>query len=461
MLGYYETGKDTKLVVDAGPKGLGAILYQSKKGRWQPITCSSRSLTETEQKYSQLDREALAIRWACEKNYLYLIGSKFKVITDHQPLAPIFNNKHSRPPMRIEKWLTYLQQFEFIVEYQPGNINTADYLSCHPLQLTAKDKKNGEQRGEVVCRLAQSVVPRAMSMTEIQEATAKDEVLQELIPLIGETIPERVRTHPKLYNYFCVFNEFSCVNKVVLRGNQIVIPAALQEKVLDMCHEGHLGIVKSKQRLTSKDLFPGIDKRMEIKVRGCILCQAATSKTTRVPLTMTETPDCVWQRVAMEFTGPFPSGEMIIVIIDEKSRFPEVEIVKNTLFKELEFALKKKFSRYGHPEQIKSDNGPPFSSHEFREYCEINGIKHHRITPLWPEANGLVENFMKTINKSIRTATTTGQNWRHELYVTLAAHREIPHSVTGVSLSFMMFNRQPRNKLPHLCEIIFKNGPIF
>ena len=65
VVGYYEIGRETKLKVDAGPNGLGLIFLQKKEGdQWQPVECASRSLTETEKRYSQLEKEALAIRWA-------------------------------------------------------------------------------------------------------------------------------------------------------------------------------------------------------------------------------------------------------------------------------------------------------------------------------------------------------------------------------------------------------------
>ena len=116
VLGYYQVGLETNLMVDAGPTGLGLLLLQKSDDRWKPIVCASRRLTETEQRYSQLEREALAIRWACERCYTYLMGSTFTVLSDHKPLESLMNNANSRPPMRIERWLMYLQQFDFKVK---------------------------------------------------------------------------------------------------------------------------------------------------------------------------------------------------------------------------------------------------------------------------------------------------------------------------------------------------------
>ena len=141
VLGYYEAGLETRLLVDAGPNGLGLVLLQRKTEGWKAVECASRSLTKVEKRYSQIDCEALAIRWACERCYLYLIGSSFTIEIDHQPLIPLFNNFHSRPPMRIERWLLNLQQFDFELKYCLGSKNAADFLSRHIIPLTKSEER--------------------------------------------------------------------------------------------------------------------------------------------------------------------------------------------------------------------------------------------------------------------------------------------------------------------------------
>ena len=102
VLGYYELNQPTKLMVDAGPEGLGLILAQKKSHGWQAVVCHSRSLTPAERNYSQMEREALAIRWACERCYVYLIGGKFTIITDHQPLLPMLPMEYADTKRRTE-----------------------------------------------------------------------------------------------------------------------------------------------------------------------------------------------------------------------------------------------------------------------------------------------------------------------------------------------------------------------
>ena len=290
VFGYYQVGLETNLMVDAGPTGLGLLLLQKSDDRWKPIVCASRRLTETEQRYSQLEREALAIRWACERCYTYLIGSTFTVLSDNKALDSLMNNANSRPPMRIERWLIYLQQFDFKVKHQPGKINGADYLSRHAMPLSPKDRRSFTYREATVRQLVLSVVPRAVSLTEIQTATAQDPQLTKLLPLLLSGDKEGVKADSTISQFHQVFDELSHAENVILRGSQIVVPTALQDRVLEICHEAHLGIAKSKQLLHSKVWFTGIDKKMEAKISGCIPCQAAIPRKQRDPLCMAEIP---------------------------------------------------------------------------------------------------------------------------------------------------------------------------
>ena len=277
-------------MVDAGPTGLGLLLLQKSDDRWKPIVCASRRLTDTEQRYSQLEREALAMRWACERCYTYLIGSTFTVLSDHKALESLMNNANSRPPMRIERWLMYLQQFDFKVKYQPGYFNGADYLSRHAMPLSPKDRRSISYREATVRQLVLNVVPRALSLKEIQTATAHDPQLMKLLPLLLSGDKEGVKADSIISQLHQLFDELSHAENVILRGSQIIVLTALHYRVLEICHEAHLGIVKSKQLLHSKVWFTGIDKKMEAKISGCIPCQAAIPRKQRDPLGMTKIP---------------------------------------------------------------------------------------------------------------------------------------------------------------------------
>ncbi|KAK3706244.1 hypothetical protein QZH41_008631, partial [Actinostola sp. cb2023] len=106
---------------------------------------------------------------------------------------------------------------------------------------------------------------------------------------------------------------------------------------------------------------------------------------------------------SMDF-AELPTGDYLLVLIDDYSRFPMVEIIKSTSSRTVIPCLDKIFSEYGIPEMLRSDNGPPFNGNAFREFANYLGFLHRKITPYWPRANGEAERFMRTIKKAVNAA---------------------------------------------------------
>ena len=112
--------------------GLGAILLQRTKGAVCPVAYVSRTLTDVEGRYSQTEKEALVVVWACERFHIYLYGKPFTLFTDHKPLEIIYSPK-SKPPPRIERWALHLQPYQFTIVHMAGKTNPANVLSRLPL----------------------------------------------------------------------------------------------------------------------------------------------------------------------------------------------------------------------------------------------------------------------------------------------------------------------------------------
>lgn len=139
-----------------------------------------------------------------------------------------------------------------------------------------------------------------------------------------------------------------------------------------------------------------------------------------------------------------------MVIIDKRSRYPEIAFLKSTTAKSLIDVLNKTFATFGNPSKVITDNGPPFPSHELRNFMEENGVIHHRITPIWPQANGQVENFNKPLMKAIRTAYIEGKDLETETYKFLRQYRATPHAVTKEAPADLMFGRKLQHAIPHI-----------
>lgn len=451
VMKYFNPSLETELIVDASPVGLGAILTQfTADGGMNIIAYASRSLTDCESRYSQTEREALAVIWGVEHFHLYLYGSSFRVITDHKPLETIFNNPTCKATARLERLQLRLQPYETAVVYKPGADNPADYMSRHPDPKQSQTPRHLSRVDAYVNFVITNAIPSAVTLQEIKDATATDETLQNLARVI--TTQKWHEVGKDVGQYQQIKQELSVSNGVILRGTRIIVPGRLRQRVIMLAHSGHQGIVKTKRFLRDSDWFPGIDKMVEEMVRECLPCQAANHDTKPVsePLQMSPLPQGPWQELSMDFCGPFPNGDCLLVVTDDFSRYPEVEILRSTSAKAVIPHLDSIFARQGTPNVVRTDNGPPFKSEDFQKFATHFGFTHRKITPMWPRANGEAKRLMRTLEKAIRTAVIEGKNWRQELFTFLRQYRATPHSTTGKSPSELLNGRKLKSTLPQI-----------
>lgn len=442
ILGYYKKDARTQVITDAGPEGLGAVLVQEQNEEFRVISYASRSLSDVEKKYSQTEKEALGIVWACERFHLYLYGCDFELLTDHKPLEFIYSSR-SKPCARIERWILRLQPYRYKVVHIAGTSNIADALS-RLLDKNECERECDLDSDEYVYNVAVNSTPVAMTTREIERESADDDELR--------SVRESLITGKwdKSSEYFLIRHELCAIGKLVLRGTKIVIPVRMRNRVLSLAHEGHPGMVVMKQRLRSKVWWPGIAKHVENYCKRCHGCQVVSAPSKPEPMQRTELPTAPWEYLAADLLGPLPSGEYIFVLVDYYSRYIEIEVMKSTSSEKITESLMRMFSTHGLPVTLRTDNGPQFVSAHFKEFMEENGIKHQRNTPLWPQANGEVECQNKFLMKRIRIAHAEGQNWKLELQKYLLMYRSTPHSTTGISPAELLFGRKIRTKLPEL-----------
>ena len=232
VLAYFDTEKETELIVDASPVGIAGLLAQrDRQGEACVIAYGSRSLTPVEQRYSQTEREALAVVWGCEHFHLYVYGKPIKVFTDHKPLTFIFNNPTSKTSARMERWALRLQPYQPEVVYAPGKDNPADYLSRHPNRSTALSSRQKIVAEEYINFVTDHAAPVAI--------TVDDEVLQRVIECIrneqwsslgGSAGSFALRSYKAVKEELCVNRE----GDIVLRGSRIVVPESLQNRAMDI-----------------------------------------------------------------------------------------------------------------------------------------------------------------------------------------------------------------------------------
>ena len=444
VIAHFVTGADTQLRVDASPVGLGAILTQTVDGITRPVAYASRTLSAVERRYSQTEKEALAVVWGCERFHMYLIGTEFDLLTDHKPLQFMYAPT-GKPPARVERWVLRMQPYKYRIKHVPGKSNPADPLSRLPVvDAPQRDRDIAEEYIDAVLTYA---VPKAMSREEIREATAKDPCLTKVMETLRSG---RWKKADVIADFTRVRDELSVKDGVLLRGTRIVMPSSLRHRTLAIAHETHQGIVRTKQSLRTKVWWPNIDHDVEDLIRGCRSCQVQSRQPPPQPLKPSAMPPHAWHTVHVDLCGPLPTGETLLVVIDSASRWPEVKILRSTTSSRVISNLDIIFATHGIPVRIVSDNGPQFVSTEFSMFCSDNDIEHRKISPYHPQANAEVERFNSTVMKGIRAAIADKRDWRQALPGILLAYRSTTHPATKETPAKLLMNRELRSKIPSM-----------
>ena len=326
-----------------------------------------------------------------------------------------------------------------------GKTNPADVLSRLPLENQPFRERNIAE--EYINYITVNAVPKALTLKQTACATETHLILQQVQRCLGGS--EWPDT-PELNPYKCVKDELCMSNGIVVRGSRIVMPRILLQATLSNAHEGHKGIVRTKQMVREKVWWPGIAQQVETMVKACLPCQSVAGKSTAEPLRPAMMPDRPWQDVHIDLCGPFPSGESLLVCEDACTRWPEVAILRSTTSAAIIGCCRNIFAVHGLPEKVMTDNGANLASEEFENFLETQGIQYRKVTPYWPQANAEVERFNRTIEKAMRTAHVEGRDWRTDMFTFLLNYRATPHAMTGASLAFLHLGREIPSKVPQV-----------
>ena len=371
VLTHHNTTLPLRLAADASQYGLGAIIsHVLPNGEEKPIAFASRSLSKSEQNYAQIDKEALGLIYGVQKFHTYLYGRKFTLITDHKPLMSILGLKKgisSVAAARLQRWAILLSGYHYDIEFRAITAHAnADALSRLPLPQTGPEYVSEAH----MCNLRQlEMLP--VTSQEIRRATQRDPLLSKVQEYTLKGWPTRV-TKP-LQPYQAKLAELSVEEGCLMWGRRVIVPDSLKERVLKELHKEHLGITKMKAVARNHVWWTGLDKDLDSLTKSCSACLTVKQAPAKAPLHPWIWPSRPWQRLHVDFAGPF-FDKSYFVVVNAHSKWAKVIEMPQTTTAMTIKALRHLFATHGLPEQIVSDNGPQFSSADFAEFAQAKKI---------------------------------------------------------------------------------------
>lgn len=441
-LAYFQTSPSipTAISSDASPHGLGAMLWQQDgRGQWTPVAGASRSLTETESRYSQLEREMLGVVFAITRFRQYVLGRPIQAFTDHKPLISIIRKPFDEVPPRLQRWLVALMPYQFSLIYKPGrHLVCADALSRAPLAEQHPTPEESRGMGEYVSLVLEEA---PVGLCEIQRASQDD-------PLIN-SVMKRVITNvwrepsPAEEPYYLLRDQLTSVDGTLLLGNRYVIPEGLRRPVLRLAHEGHPGKDAFLDTLRRRVWWPSLTRDAGLFAERCDVCWR-------------KRPNChqdlqpselegVWEKLAVDLVTI--DGYTCLSIIDYGSRYPEVLPLSSTTSTGVIEKLMEVFARFGIPSTLVSDNGPQFIAAEMVHFLQQLNIRHIRASPRYPQSNGMVERLHRILRERLR-GLRPSLPFPRRLQQTLMDIRNSTNRMLGTTPSEALFGRILHTRLP-------------
>lgn len=387
---------------------MGAVLSHTyPDGTEKVIQYASQTLSETQQKYAQIDKEAYSIIFGIKKFYQYLYGNKFTLVTDHRPLIHILLPNKSLPvysAMRMQHYAIFLQGFNYTIRYRKSESHAnADCLSRLPLKDSTKNM-------DLVDAFELSMLGTLpVDAKCIALHTKKDTELQKLLHALKSDSLAHSTDRFNLEQ-----TKFTLQSGTILRSHRVVIPKSLRTRILEELHTGHFGINKMKGIARNYCWWFGMDKDIKALAENCQACNTFMKNPSKVEQHVWKPSAAPMHRVHADFAGPF-LGHCFFIMVDAYSKWPEVRIAKNITAKTTINECREIFARYGIPQIFVTDNDRTFTSTEFKAFLERNGVIFKYTAPYNPATNGQAERFVQTLKNALRRMDANTTNVHEKL----------------------------------------------
>ena len=445
VLAFYDPARPTVVSADASSFGIGGCILQKHGSVFKPVAFCSRSLTDTETRWAQIEKELLAATWTCEKMHMFLSGlPSFELHLDHKPLIPLINTKNLvDAPIRCQRMLMRLMRYNATAVFVPGKQHLVpDFLSRHPLKKQDEISAVLQEDVHGFCERIYNDLPATpQRLVDISREQQADEVLQRVVQQTLSGWKEGAKQHD-LLDYFSSRGELSVLyltsGTLLMYGRRIVIPPSLREDILNRLHnDGHFGLNKCRQRAAESVWWPRIGIDLKRHLENCSFCQVHAPAQHSEPLVTTPTPSRPWKHVAADVFH-FNNCNWLVTV-DLFSRYLEIQRLPSLTSSAVIERLKRLFSRLGIPDLVTTDGGTQFTSSLFTDFTSSYGFTHRVTDPHTPSSNGAAERAVRTAKWILR---------QKDPHLALLNYRTTPVEATGYSPARLLMGRELQSRLP-------------
>lgn len=443
LLEYYDPEKPVVIVTDACSYGLGGVMAHVVRGEERPVSFTSFTLNDAQRKYPILHLEALAVVSTVKKFHKFLYGKKFTIYTDHKPLIGIFGKegKNALSVTRLQRYVMELSIYDYDIVYrQSSRMGNADFCSRFPIAQ------------EVPYELSREYI-KSLNFTdefpldykEVANETKKDKYLLKILEFLNKGWPSRIdRQFLDIYSHHQDLEE---VDGCVLFQDRVVIPETMKLKVLKMLHMNHAGMNKIKQLARRTVYWFGMNNDIEKFVKSCRTCNETTLISRKPPYSQWIPTKKPFSRIHADFFHF--DKKVFLIVVDSFTKWIEIEHMKyGTDHKKVIKVFLNIFARFGLPDVLVTDGGPPFNSDIFAKFFRNQGIVVLKSPPYHPESNGQAERMVRLIKDVFKKFVIDPEirklNTEEQLSYFLINYRNICLKTDGKSPAEKMLSYKPK-----------------
>ena len=280
------------------------------------------------------------------------------------------------------------------------------------------------------------------NMQQIKQETAKDSVLASLCDVVASGWPaERKETPEHLRQYWSFRDEISVYDGVAYRCHQVIVLSSLREEMLQKIHKAHQGVDSSIRRARESLFWPGMQAAIKEKCLSCGLCARYVCERPQEPMKSHTIPIRPWSKISADLFQL--DGNNYLVMVDHYSDHIELDSLSgNTSANTVIKAMKRQFARHGIPDELVTDNGPQFESHEYSRFAREYGFTIVKSSPYYSRGNGKAESAVKIAKNILKKSR------KENPYLALLAYRNTPQQGYNYSPAQRLMSRRLKDIIP-------------